>query len=279
MIKLWIDDLRPAPEGYVWCKSIKSALICLILIGICFSTVGCIHTQKTTIEYVEVPVEKVKCCGTSGVEYAPQSQGFVAIICSECGKQLGSLPVAKEEVYVPYETIIEKEVIVEVPVEVIVEKEVVVEKIVEIPIEKEVIKEIEVIVEKEVIIEVIREVSVCPEFTYCNDYNDYCNFVVGKTVTNLVVSTGGYIPTSSGNYWEKADIIINNGETYAKKNYYSNSFTDGRVRVELKGGFSISQCAVTGTIIERTKDSYGTIVLVVDATNNLSITDILYPNK
>jgi hypothetical protein len=124
-MKLWINDVRLAPERYIWCKSIKSALICLILIGICFSTVGCIHTQKTTIEYVEVPVEKVKCCGTSGVEYAPQSQGFVAIICSECGKQLGSLPVIKEEVYVPYETIIEKEVIVEVPVEVIVEKEII----------------------------------------------------------------------------------------------------------------------------------------------------------
>ena len=23
MIKIWIDDLRPAPEGYVWCKSVN----------------------------------------------------------------------------------------------------------------------------------------------------------------------------------------------------------------------------------------------------------------
>ena len=24
-MKLWIDDERPAPEGYVWCKSVNSA--------------------------------------------------------------------------------------------------------------------------------------------------------------------------------------------------------------------------------------------------------------
>ena len=24
-MKLWIDDLRPAPEGYVWCKSVNEA--------------------------------------------------------------------------------------------------------------------------------------------------------------------------------------------------------------------------------------------------------------
>ena len=24
-MKLWIDDVRPAPEGYIWCKSVKMA--------------------------------------------------------------------------------------------------------------------------------------------------------------------------------------------------------------------------------------------------------------
>ncbi len=24
-MKLWIDDVRPAPEGYVWCKSVDEA--------------------------------------------------------------------------------------------------------------------------------------------------------------------------------------------------------------------------------------------------------------
>ena len=25
-MKLWIDDVRPAPEGYVWCKSVYTAI-------------------------------------------------------------------------------------------------------------------------------------------------------------------------------------------------------------------------------------------------------------
>lgn len=24
-MKLWIDDLRPAPSGYIWAKSVKAA--------------------------------------------------------------------------------------------------------------------------------------------------------------------------------------------------------------------------------------------------------------
>lgn len=29
-MKLWIDDVRPAPEGYVWCKSVNSAKRCVV---------------------------------------------------------------------------------------------------------------------------------------------------------------------------------------------------------------------------------------------------------
>ena len=29
-MKLWIDDVRPAPEGYVWCKSVNQARACII---------------------------------------------------------------------------------------------------------------------------------------------------------------------------------------------------------------------------------------------------------
>ena len=25
-MKLWIDDVRPAPEGYIWCKSVNDAI-------------------------------------------------------------------------------------------------------------------------------------------------------------------------------------------------------------------------------------------------------------
>lgn len=30
-MKLWIDDVRPAPEGYVWCKSVNQAKESIIL--------------------------------------------------------------------------------------------------------------------------------------------------------------------------------------------------------------------------------------------------------
>ena len=29
-MKLWIDDMRPAPEGYVWCKSVYDAIDCIM---------------------------------------------------------------------------------------------------------------------------------------------------------------------------------------------------------------------------------------------------------
>ena len=25
-MKIWVDDVRPAPEGYVWCKSVNEAI-------------------------------------------------------------------------------------------------------------------------------------------------------------------------------------------------------------------------------------------------------------
>ena len=28
-IKLWLDDIRPAPEGYIWCKSVYDVIKCI----------------------------------------------------------------------------------------------------------------------------------------------------------------------------------------------------------------------------------------------------------
>ena len=30
-MKLWVDDVRPAPDGYVWCKSVNEAIDCIVL--------------------------------------------------------------------------------------------------------------------------------------------------------------------------------------------------------------------------------------------------------
>lgn len=29
-MKLWVDDVRPAPEGYVWCRSVNEAIVVII---------------------------------------------------------------------------------------------------------------------------------------------------------------------------------------------------------------------------------------------------------
>ena len=40
-MKIWMDDIRPAPEGYVWCKSVNIA--------------------KRTIESAEEPILLIEC--------------------------------------------------------------------------------------------------------------------------------------------------------------------------------------------------------------------------
>ena len=30
-MKLWVDDVRPAPKGYVWCNSVNDAIITIKL--------------------------------------------------------------------------------------------------------------------------------------------------------------------------------------------------------------------------------------------------------
>ena len=29
-MKLWIDDVRPAPDGYIWCRSVNDAKNCIL---------------------------------------------------------------------------------------------------------------------------------------------------------------------------------------------------------------------------------------------------------
>lgn len=48
-MKIWIDDVRPAPEGYEWCKSVNQAIY-IIEAFICLregNSKGCIHLFET----------------------------------------------------------------------------------------------------------------------------------------------------------------------------------------------------------------------------------------
>ena len=65
-MKIWLDDIRPAPEGYVWCKSVNSA--------------------KSVIESAKEPISLIDCDHDLGdyadilAEIGQQKEAFVFYI-------------------------------------------------------------------------------------------------------------------------------------------------------------------------------------------------------
>lgn len=49
-MKLWIDDVRPAPEGYVWCKSVEEAKSRITSIEVYIS----INRMDCVIELIDI---------------------------------------------------------------------------------------------------------------------------------------------------------------------------------------------------------------------------------
>lgn len=43
-MKIWIDDLRPAPEGYIWCKSVAQTI----------GLIDCSQYHNTKIELIDL---------------------------------------------------------------------------------------------------------------------------------------------------------------------------------------------------------------------------------
>lgn len=39
-MRIWVDDVRPAPEGYIWCKSVDEAKTMIELLENAFTTLG-----------------------------------------------------------------------------------------------------------------------------------------------------------------------------------------------------------------------------------------------
>lgn len=50
-MKLWIDDVRPAPEGYVWLKSVKQAKGCIRALESNFSDKSYYCVEIIDIDY------------------------------------------------------------------------------------------------------------------------------------------------------------------------------------------------------------------------------------
>ena len=42
-MKVWLDDLRPAPEGYIWCKSVNEAKRIIVSAEKSISVIDCDH--------------------------------------------------------------------------------------------------------------------------------------------------------------------------------------------------------------------------------------------
>ena len=76
-MKIWIDDIRPAPEGYVWCKSVNEVIDTIDTIGL-------------SDEYFDLPITLVDMDHDAG-DYASDGGDYIKFLdyCEECwGKDL-----------------------------------------------------------------------------------------------------------------------------------------------------------------------------------------------
>ena len=73
-MKLWVDDIRPAPDGYIWCKSVKAAKDAIeareLLAGITW------HYEDGTVEKL-FPFELIDMDHDAG-DYGPPD--YIAIL-------------------------------------------------------------------------------------------------------------------------------------------------------------------------------------------------------
>ncbi len=61
-IKIWVDDVRPAPEGYTWCKSVMSA-----------------KTRIQVAEYLNVSIELIDIDHDAG-DYAVYGGDYIKLL-------------------------------------------------------------------------------------------------------------------------------------------------------------------------------------------------------
>lgn len=68
VIKLWIDDLRPAPEGYVWLRSVEEAKV---LIGV--------HEMRFDKQLTDTPITLIDVDHDAG-EYASDGGDYIKLL-------------------------------------------------------------------------------------------------------------------------------------------------------------------------------------------------------
>lgn len=65
-MKIWLDDIRPAPEGYVWCKSVNSAKSVIESAKEPILLIDCDHDLGGIIELVYIVLQSVVKPGITG---------------------------------------------------------------------------------------------------------------------------------------------------------------------------------------------------------------------
>lgn len=50
-MKIWVDDTRPAPEGYIWKRSVYGAMHCIQL---CEAKVRVLENESYRIELIDI---------------------------------------------------------------------------------------------------------------------------------------------------------------------------------------------------------------------------------
>jgi hypothetical protein len=71
-MKLWVDDVRPAPDGYVWCHSVNE-------------TIDFISWLDVSGEYFDLPITLVDVDHDAG-DYACDGGDYIKFLdyCEEC---------------------------------------------------------------------------------------------------------------------------------------------------------------------------------------------------
>ena len=59
-MKLWVDDVRPAPDGYVWCKSVRTAQSWILGVEDKIRTCKCKLRRLTYLGEADILKEEIK---------------------------------------------------------------------------------------------------------------------------------------------------------------------------------------------------------------------------
>lgn len=69
-MKIWVDNSRPAPEGYVWCKSVQEAKDTVLMLEL-YATVN----ESYKVELIDLDYDSGDYANDGGDHKAPTTEG------------------------------------------------------------------------------------------------------------------------------------------------------------------------------------------------------------